>query len=180
MSDTPNSTPAAEETPPQLTELEALRLELEEARASLEAAKDKYLRTYADLENFRRRTVQDLEDARRSGELRVMRALLDTFDDLERALGFAKADPASILGGVQTVTENFRRALKGLGVEPTPGVGAPFDPQFHEAIGMVEGPEGQVVMVYQEGFSHGPVLVRPARVVVGRGSKEAESGGEPT
>jgi molecular chaperone GrpE len=50
-------------------------------------------------------------------------------------------------------------------------VGATFDPRYHEAIGAVEGEEGKVMHVYQQGFRYGDLLVRPARVVVGSGAK---------
>lgn len=167
----PDST--TEDTSPSLEQQVAqLQLSLEAAEAEIKVVKDKYLRTYADFENFRRRTAADLEDARRNGELKVMRALLSTLDDLERALGFAQADPSSIVGGVQTVVENFRRSLRSLGAEAVPGAGSEFDPRHHEAIGMVEGEDGKVMHVYQEGFRVGEALVRPARVVVGSAPKE--------
>ncbi|MCS7068495.1 MAG: nucleotide exchange factor GrpE [Meiothermus sp.] len=162
----------------ELPELERLRGEVEFLKAELEASKNKFLRLYADFENYKKRMVQELESAQRNGKFDAVRALLGTLDDLERALGFASVKPEDLIPGVRSVLENFARSLKGLGVEAVPGVGAEFDPRYHEAIGAVEGEEGKVMHVYQQGFRYGDLLVRPARVVVGNGVKEAE-GSEP-
>lgn len=178
MEETKNTQPVeaaaeapAQEAQPDIPEVERLRAELDVLQAELRAAKDKYVRLYADFDNFRKRTAADLEDARRGGELRVLRALLPVADDLERALGFAQAKPEDLIPGVKAVLENFKRALSGLGVEPVPGVGADFDPRYHEAIGMLEGEKDKVLHVYQEGYRYGPALVREARVVVGKGEE---------
>lgn len=163
----------------EIPEEERLKAELEVLQAELKAAKEKYIRLYADFDNFRKRSAQELESANRAGKFEAVRALLGTLDDLERALGFAQAKPEDLIPGIKTVLENFARNLKSMGVEAVPGVGAAFDPRIHEAIGAVEGDEGKVIHVYQQGFQYGDALVRPARVVVGNGVKEAESG-EPT
>jgi len=154
-----------------IPELERLKGEVEFLRAELEASKNKFLRLYADFENYKKRMVQELEAAHRNGKFEAVRSLLGTLDDLERALGFASVKPEDLIPGVRSVLENFSRSLKSLGVEAVPGVGATFDPRYHEAIGVVEGEEGKVMHVYQQGFRYGDLLVRPARVVVGSGAK---------
>ncbi|GIW25441.1 nucleotide exchange factor GrpE [Meiothermus sp.] len=160
------------ETQSDLPELERLRGEVEFLKAELEASKNKFLRLYADFENYKKRMAHELEAAQRSGKFDAVRSLLGTLDDLERALGFASVKPEDLIPGVRSVLENFTRSLKSLGVEPVPGVGAEFDPRYHEAIGAVEGEQGKVVHVYQQGFRYGDLLVRPARVVVGSGVKQ--------
>lgn len=159
------------------SELERLRGENELLQAELKAAKDKYVRLYADFENYRKRMAAELADAQRSGKFEAIRVLLPALDDLERALGFAQAKPEELLPGLRSVVENFRRNLGSLGVEPVAGVGADFDPRYHEAIGAVDGEEGKVLHVYQQGFRYGEMLVRPARVVVGKGGV-SEVGGQ--
>lgn len=156
------------------SELDKLRREVEFLRAELEASKNKFLRIYADFENYKKRMVSELEAARRNGKFETVRALLGTQDDLERALGFASVKAEDLIPGVRTVLENFSRNLRSLGVEAVPGVGAEFDPRYHEAIGAVEGEDGRVMHVYQQGFKYGDLLVRPARVVVGNGVKQEE------
>jgi molecular chaperone GrpE len=159
----------------QLPETDRLKGEVEFLKAELEASKNKLLRLYADFENYKKRMVGELESASRSGKFDAIRNLLDTLDDLERALGFASAKPEDLIPGVKTVLENFTRSLKNLGVEVVPGVGSGFDPRYHEALGTVEGEQGKIMHVYQQGFKYGDLLVRPARVVVGSSESGAEN-----
>lgn len=155
-------------------EMDRLEGELSSAQTELKASKDKFLRLYADFENYKKRMAQEVESANRAGKFDAVRSLLSTLDDLERALSFASIKPEDLIPGVRSVLENFARNLKGMGVEAVPGAGSDFDPRYHEAIGAVEGDEGKVTHVYQQGFRYGDLLVRPARVVVGSGVKEAE------
>lgn len=170
---------AAETCAEELPEVERLRGEVEFLKAELEASKDKFLRLYADFENYKKRMVQELESAHRNGKFEAIRALLGTLDDLERALGFASVKPEDLIPGIKSVLENFSRSLRSLGVETVPGVGAEFDPRYHEAIGAVEGEEGKVMHVYQQGFRYGEMLVRPARVVVGSGIRSEAGEAQP-
>jgi len=166
---------AVNQTPAETSEMDQLRGEVELLKAELETSKNKFLRLYADFENYKKRIVSELESAQRNGKFDAVRSLLGTLDDLERALGFAGVKPEDLIPGVKTVMENFSRNLRSLGVEGLPGVGTEFDPRYHEAIGAVEGDEGRIMHVYQQGFKYGDLLVRPARVVVGNGVKEAQS-----
>jgi molecular chaperone GrpE len=164
----PAAEEGAQEAPSPQELIEQLRADLELAQAELQAAKERFVRLYADFDNFRKRSAQELEAARQAGRFEAVRALLGTLDDLERALGFAQAKPEDLIPGLRSVLENLERNLARLGLEPVPGVGAEFDPRYHEAIGTVEGEEGRVQEVFQRGFWLGEQLVRPARVVVGR------------
>ncbi len=148
-------------------ELERAEGELERARKEVETLKDKYVRLLADFDNYRKRMQAEVEAARREGEVKAIRAILPVLDDLERALEHAGANPETIAEGVRAVHQGFQRILDGLGVEPVPGAGEPFDPNVHEAIGIVEGEEDEkVAEVYQKGYRYGDRLVRPARVAV--------------
>ncbi len=145
----------------------AVMEEIGRLEAELQSFKDKYLRLLADFDNYRKRTAAELEAARREGRLEVLRAVLPVLDDLERALMHAEAEPGAILEGVKKIKDAFLRVLSGLGVEEVPGEGAPFSPEHHEAIGVVEGEEeGRVAEVYQKGYKVGDFLIRPARVAV--------------
>jgi molecular chaperone GrpE len=77
---------------------------------------------------------------------------------------------------VRQVRDSFVRALAGLGVEPVPGKGSVFDPQCHEAIGVMvaDEDEGHVAEVYQRGYRMGSQLIRPARVAVSQKKAEAD------
>jgi len=159
-------------------EAEALEARLKEAEEELRAFKDRYLRLLADFDNYRKRMEEELGAREREGTLKALRALLPVLDDLDRALEFAQANPESILQGVRAVREGFFRILVGLGVEEVPGEGKPFDPRYHEAIGLLPGEPGKVAKVFQRGFRLGESLVRPARVAVGQEKPEEEAGVE--
>lgn len=149
------------------SELERAEDELEKARREIETLKDKYVRLLADFDNYRKRMQAEVESARKEGEVKAIRALLPVLDDLERALEHAGANPETIAEGVRAVHKGFERILSGLGVEPVPGEGEPFNPNVHEAVGIVEGEEDEkVAQVYQKGYRYGEQLIRPARVAV--------------
>jgi molecular chaperone GrpE len=147
-----------------------------ELQAELELSKDRYLRLLADFENFRRRMGEELAQSQERGRIGVLQSLIPLLDDLERALEFAQSDPESIAAGVRQVRDSFVRALAGLGVEPVPGKGSAFDPQCHEAIGVMaaDEDEGHVAEVYQKGYRLGNQLIRPARVAVSQKKAEAD------
>ena len=166
--------PAAADT----GELEILRSELATLQVALEAAgdelvelKDRYLRARADLENYRRRALQDVERAREAGLDSAILPVLTVFDDLSRALAVAdEEDPGKILPGVQSVLTALERNLDTLGIQRLGEVGDRFDPDLHEALTAVptddEEREGTIAEVFQAGFKRGDRLVRPARVLV--------------
>ncbi len=153
-----------------LSENDTLGAEVDFLKAEVDAGKNKFLRLYADFENYKKRMVGELEGAQRNGKFDAIRALLGTIDDLERALQFAEAKPENIVPGVKTVMENFQKNLGAMGVQQVLAEGTNFDPHNHEAIGAVEGEEGKIMHVYQHGYRLGEMLIRPARVVVGNGN----------
>ena len=139
---------------------------------------DEYLalaqRTQADFENFRKRMTRDVGAAEARGVAKLARELLPALDNLGRALAAVEAGEEGdvsehLTSGVRLVHDELLAALARVGIEPFSPAGEPFDPQQHEAIVQqpVEGAEsGTVVEVYQQGFRHGGVVLRPARVVV--------------
>jgi molecular chaperone GrpE len=152
---------AAESNPEQALAAEVARL------------KDQLLRTAADFDNYRKRTRRDVQDAERRAQEDVVKALLPTFDNLERASAHTEsaADLKSLVNGLQMVQRQFRDALAGLGIERVGEVGAAFDPAEHEAVQNVETsdyPPGAVAQVLQSGYRWKGRLVRPALVVVAR------------
>lgn len=137
---------------------------------------DEYLalaqRTQADFENFRKRMTRDVGAAEARGVAKLARELLPALDNLGRALAACEAGEAAsdqLVSGVRLVQGELLAALARVGIEPFSPGGEPFDPQQHEAMAQqpVDGAEpGTVVEVYQQGFRHGDVVLRPARVVV--------------
>lgn len=135
--------------------------------------RDRWMRAAAELQNFRRRSQRDADEARRSAEERVMLELIQALDDLERALDAAKeADaPESWTRGVALVARRLGEFLARQGVTALDPVGQPFDPAFHEAMMEVESDvttPGHVVQVAQRGYRRGDRALRAARVAVAK------------
>ncbi|AXG99731.1 nucleotide exchange factor GrpE [Deinococcus wulumuqiensis] len=140
--------------------------ELEKENADL---RGKLGRLAADFEGYRNRTAQESAEAQSKGVSKAAEALMPVYDDMERAVSVGVDDPAKLIPGMQAVQNKILTIFAGLGLEVTGKEGETFDPQWHEAIQVVEGDEDdQIVQTYQLGFKMGDKLVRPARVVVSR------------
>jgi molecular chaperone GrpE len=153
------------------SELMRLQEDLKEANARFEEMKDRFLRSRAELDNYRKRAAAEAERARDSGLDSAVLPALVVFDDLKRALDAADgADPAAIIPGVQSVLATLERGLEALGIESVGHVGDTFDPDLHEALTSLPTDETEksdtIAEVFQVGFQKGGRLIRPARVVV--------------
>jgi molecular chaperone GrpE len=150
------------------------------AAAKAEAATnyDKFVRTAADLENFRRRTVREKEDLRTAATGRVLEDIFPVLDTLAMAITAAKqpnADLKSLVGGVEMVLNQLKTALSGHGLKEINPAGQPFDPHQHEAIShqpSKDVKEEHVLSVVRTGYSLNGRLLRPAAVVVSSGPEK--------
>jgi molecular chaperone GrpE len=154
-----------------------------ELEAQVAEVKDKWVRAVADLENYRRRTRREIDDARADGTKRTLAEVLPVVDNLERALqhaATATSDEArGIADGVKLVMRQFTQALERLSVQVVDAEGRPFDPAIHEAMSQVETgefPPGTVAQVLQRGYKLGDRLLRPALVVVAKAPAEESPG----
>lgn len=175
MSQATDETAAEDEATP--SEIADERIaQAEEEIASL---KDKWLRSVADLENYKKRTRREIEDAVFRARQDLLSSFFPTADNLERALELAR-DNDNLFKGIEMVAREFRGALTKFGIEAVPGVGHPFDPAIHEALQQVDSPDhapGVVVREFEKGYRQGDRLLRPARVIIaGPGST---GGGSP-
>jgi molecular chaperone GrpE len=135
----------------------------------------------AELDNVRKRSRKEIEDARVDAQSRALREMLPVIDNLERAVAHAETggDGAGILEGVRLVLRQFLQALERLHVHPIAAEGKTFDPAEHEAVSQAEtadAPAGTVVEVLQTGYKIGDRLLRPAMVVVARPPAEKPAG----
>ena len=170
---------AAEQPAPDAADV--LAAQLVEAEAEAKALKDKWLRSVADLENYKKRVKRDIDDAVHRSVKNLLSSFLPVGDNLERALSVAPADAAETLGpfikGIEMVRSEFFSALGKHDIKPVESVGKPFDPSYHEALQQVDSPDfapGIVTMEYEKGYTRGGKLLRPARVIVaGPGSTGA-------
>jgi len=145
------------------------------------ALQDRLLRLAADFENFRKRTLREKEEAWRYGHQNLVKDLLATVDNLERAIEHARGseggDLEGLLQGVELVLHELLGVLGQYGLEGIDAEGRPFDPALHEA--MVQQPDASVapntvLQVYQKGYRLRDRLLRPARVVVSGRAAQAE------
>src|SRR5690606_3010750 len=144
----------------------------------LAAANERYLRLAADFDNFRKRALKDREEAHHFGHQNLVKDLLPSVDNLERALEHARepggAATPGMLEGVELVLRELHAVLAKHGVEAIDALGQPFDPAVHEAMAQVPDatrPPNTVVEVFQRGYQLRGRLLRPARVVVSRAAE---------
>jgi molecular chaperone GrpE len=149
-------------------EREAVRADNPVAETEVE---DRLRRALADRDNLRKRFEREVVRERDAERVRVATAWLPVVDDLERALAHADDDGA-LVEGVRAVWEEALAVLARLGFPRFDDIGRPFDPQRHEAIATVESdePPGTIVATVRPGYGAPDVILRPASVVVARGS----------
>lgn len=155
-----------------------------------EELKDRALRLAAEMENLRRRTARDVQDARSYAIANFARDMLSVSDNLRRALDATagEADEASDAGfkalieGVEITERAMLSALERHGVKKLDPEGEKFDPNFHQAMFEVPNadvPAQTVVQVVQSGYSIGDRVLRPAMVGVATGGPKASGGTSP-
>ena len=144
--------------------------ELEKALAD---EKERSLRILAELENYRRRSARELDDANKYRSMDVIREMLPVMDNLARAIEAAeKRDPDDpLLAGVRMVYQQFLKALENQKCVKMDALHQTFDPNYHQAIqqfASAEHPANTVICVAQDGFLLLDRVVRPAQVVVSK------------
>jgi molecular chaperone GrpE len=165
---------SAEEAPP-ADEGAALRREVTEL-------KDALLRRRADFENYRRRVERDRDAAATEAEAGILRQLLGTVDNLERALAAGEAE-TGLRDGVALTLRELLTLLDSLGVVVIDPLGKRFDPVYHQAILHEPAPgfePGTVAEVFRKGYTYKDRLLRPALVKVASGASRAagDDGGD--
>jgi molecular chaperone GrpE len=161
--------------------VEELEAALVAAQGEIAELKDRHLRLAADFENSRRRGIKDREEASLFGHQNVVKDLLASVDNLERAIDHAhqggEGSQEGLLEGVELVLREIQSVLARHGVVPIEAQGQPFDPALHEAMAQVPDgsvPANTVVQVFQPGYQLRGRLLRPARVVVSKAPADAE------
>ena len=155
--------------------------ELDRIRAELEEAKDRELRSRAELENFRKRAARQMEEQLRYANMPLIRDLLPVWDSMGRAIEAAEKthQTSSLLEGIKMVAGQLEGVLQRHHCSRIDALHQPFDPNLHEAIFQQpsgEHPANTVLVVTQVGFQlHGRV-VRPSQVVVSAGDARPEEG----
>ena len=156
--------------------------EIERMAGQLVENRDKYVRLLADFDNFRRRAHKDRQDVIQFGHENLVKDLLSTVDNLDRAIEHAHqndgGDLASLLQGVELVQRELYAILAQHEVQVIDAEGREFDPSLHEAMAQVQddlAPPNTVIEVLHKGYRLRDRLLRPARVVVAKPPADDEA-----
>lgn len=146
---------------------------ISELEVKLKEAENKYFRAIADLENYRRRSKQDLKTAEKYRAQSLITGLLPVIDNFERAMQIEpdNEQTKSLLEGMQMVYRGLIKALNDEGAEQIEAVGKEFDPHFHQAVAQVEDENHDsniVVEELQKGYKLKDRVIRPAMVKVNK------------
>jgi molecular chaperone GrpE len=147
---------------------------LEKAQKEIEELKDKWLRSVAEFENYRKRTLKERAELILNGGEKVITAILPVLDDMERAIenGAKTDDPEVLREGMTLIHQKFMKILEAQGISKIETQDADFDTDVHEAVAMVPGmgddKKGKVIDCLQEGYKLNDKVIRHAKVAVGQ------------
>lgn len=171
---------AAEETQEQqteeqipLTREEELEKELEEAQATIEEQKDKFLRLSAEFDNYRKRTLKEKAELILNGSEKSIGSILPVIDDFERAIKTMETatDVAAVKEGVGLIYNKLMATLGQNGVKVIDTKEQPLDTDYHEAIAVIPAPseelKGKILDCVQTGYTLNDKVIRHSKVVVG-------------
>ncbi|SHI38828.1 molecular chaperone GrpE [Mesonia phycicola] len=146
----------------------------EKLREEVEKEKDKFLRLFAEFENYKRRTSKERIELFKTASKDVMVSMLPVLDDFDRAMvEIEKTEDKNLLEGVQLISNKLRETLKNKGLEPMQiKAGDSFDADLHEAITQIPAPDkklkGKIVDVVEKGYTLGEKIIRYPKVVTGK------------
>lgn len=150
-----------------------LKKALEEKEMELAELKDKYLRVFAEFDNFKKRTIKEKLDLMRTAAQDTVSSLLPVLDDFDRAKASSDDEKTDEVfsEGVMLVYQKLYAVLKSKGLEPMDSTGQVFDPELHEAITKIPVPnedmKGKVIDTVEKGYYLKEKIIRHAKVVVG-------------
>jgi molecular chaperone GrpE len=176
-----NPTPAAPEAPDGPVAVATITLspaqleELKTRAAKADENWDRFLRTAADFDNYKKRAAREKQDALKFANEGLLQKLIPVLDNFDMALASAQNGApevtSSLRTGIGMIYQQLRTALAEAGLEEVEAAGKPFDPNLHEAVSQQEtaqAPEGQVVQQLRKGYRLRERLLRPASVVVAK------------
>jgi molecular chaperone GrpE len=146
----------------------------EQLQRELDAKDDKYLRLFAEFENYKRRTSKERIELFKTAGQDVMQSMLPVLDDFDRAmLEIKKSSDESLVQGIELINNKLRETLKSKGLElMTVNAGDAFDSDLHEAITQIDAPnadmKGKIIDVVEKGYTLGDKIIRYPKVVTGK------------
>jgi molecular chaperone GrpE len=151
-----------------------LEVQIGSLQKQVEEQKDKFLRLYADFDNYKKRTAKERSELILTAGKDIMTAMLPVSDDMDRAIKYMNEseDLTTIKEGLNLVYAKFRNTLEQNGLKSIPSIGEIFDVEKHEAITEIPAPndemKGKVVDEVEKGYYLNGKLIRYAKVVVGK------------
>ena len=143
--------------------------ELEKLRGDYDELNDRYMRTLAEYDNFRKRSQKDIESRVSYTKSDILSKILPVIDNFERAAFNADADFEGYKKGIEMTVNQFMDILKSMGVEAFGEVGEEFDPNFHNGVMHIDDEnlgENVIADVFMKGYKIGEKVIRPATVKV--------------
>lgn len=162
-----NETVEANETEVEVSEEEKLQ-------EALAKEKDKFLRLFAEFENYKKRTSKERVELFKTASQGVMQAMLPVLDDFDRAwVEIEKSKDENLITGVELISNKFRTTLKDNGLEQVAvAQGDVFNADYHEAITQIPAPsddlKGKIIDVIEKGYKLGEKIIRYPKVVIGQ------------
>ena len=145
---------------------------LEAAQEQIAALKDQLLRTAAEFDNYKKRTIKEKMELIQNGGAKAVAAILPILDDFERAVADKSEDAAAIKEGTKVIFNKFVKTLESLGVKQIDTEDQDFNTDYHEAVAMVPGVDddkkGRVIDCVQTGYIMNDKVIRHAKVAVGQ------------
>jgi len=157
----------------EMTKQELLR-KLKDTEEEAQKNYDLYMRTYAEIENVKKRGIREKEELSKYANESLIKEILPVIDNLQKAISHAQNDesPSGLVEGLELTLGGLITALEKAGLKEVEAEGKPFDPNFHEAISQQRDDKvapGLVINEFQKGYLLNGRLIRPARVVVSQG-----------
>lgn len=142
---------------------------------------DKYLRLYADFDNYQKRVQKEIESAKESTKREIINEFLIILDNMEKALEASKDHKDSVIKGIEITMKSFKDMLTKHGVKEINPKKEQFNPDLHDALMMQpsdELPKNTVLQTLEKGYIYKNKLIRPAKVVVSSGNSNKNTNNE--
>jgi len=164
--------------PEEMTKQELLK-KLNETEEEAQKNYDLYMRTYAEMENIKKRGIKEREELAKYANESLIREMLPMIDSLDKAIAHARddQDSSALIEGLELTRDGLMKTLEKAGLEAVEALGKPFDPNFHEAVSQQRDDTvapGHVMIELQKGYVLNGRLIRPSTVVISSGKDTNE------
>ncbi len=155
-------------------EIDVLREKFKKAKAESRDYKDKWMRSVAEFDNYRKRTQKEKKQWIQNANAKLIREIISVLDNFDRTLDNVKSSDNIVVfkDGLELVYQHLMDILYKEGLEAFESIGKEFNPEVHDAMMMIESdeyPEGIIAQEFEKGYRLNNTLLRPARVIVSKG-----------